>query len=168
MWEQDCSCIMLFPFHVRACPLCYHQASSNPWPEKSGPLGCWADCYSYWMDYVRCCWAACRPWNHHQKNGLGALQHTTYFLFPPYSNAEDLWFLRQLHDCWRYKGDSDGPPSSFFFSAHDIIYPVWRQMQLLYKCTYRFAFLLLRPRILNFLKYLKSVCWFRSEVCQSL
>ena len=60
------------------------------------------------------------------------------------------------------------PPSSFFFSAHDIIYPVWRQMQLLYKCTYRFAFLLLRPRILNFLKYLKSVCWFRSEVCQSL
>lgn len=48
-------------------------------------------------------------------------------------------------------------PSSFSFSAHVIIYPVWRETQLLYKCTYRFAFLLLRPRILNFLKWVRCV-----------
>lgn len=106
----------------------------------------------------------------------GALLCTTDCLSSPYSNAENSWSPRQLHNgdwCWRGKGRSEERQGTlpclfsffFFLIAHVIFYTVWKQEQLLYKYIYRFVFLLLRLGILNFnfQIFAAFVVWFHSN-----
>ena len=135
-------------------------------------LGCWADCCSHRMDDMGWCWAVSGPWNHYQKNGLGCFAAHQLLLIPTAQQCRGEMVPEAIPQKWlvlEMQGRLRWPLPSFSFLAHVIIYSVWRQKKLLYKYIYRSVFLLLRPGILNFVKYLQALFSGSkvSYVCQS-